>query len=95
LIKPLRKLQNPDLKCQKSKGNFYYTGCGHFENPTNFKILKEPILVRIEVNNTSEENPPRACKKSTKNAFRAKWESHTHETATPLSLAEIKSFLLM
>ena len=27
--------------------NFINTGCGsHFENPTNFKILKEPLLER-------------------------------------------------
>ena len=34
--------------CPKSVKNYEKnTGCGsHFENPTNFKILKKPLLVK-------------------------------------------------
>ena len=105
------------------------TGCGsHFENPTNFKILKEPLLVQkqtlhqqkaLDISYLEPEGqgrgiimrawqchrrqrvkkPPSTCKKSTKNAFCAKWAWHPHDTATPLcfqfQIAEIQSFLLM
>ena len=45
------------------------------------------------------KNPPRTCKKSTKNPFCAKWAWHPPDSATPFSswlqIAKIPSFLLM
>ena len=89
------------------------TGCGsHFENPTNFKILKEPLLVQKQAlhqqkaldlsylepegqgrgiimrawqchRRQSVKNPPRTCKKSTKNAFRGEGAWRPPDIATP------------
>jgi hypothetical protein len=97
----------------------------HFKNPTNFKILKEPLLVQKQTLHQQKalnlsylepegqgwgilmrvwqchrkqrvKNPPRACKKSSKNAFCAKWAWHPHDTAmllcSQLLIAETRAF---
>ena len=85
------------------------TGCGsHFENPTNFKILKEPLLVQKQALHQQKaldlcylesegqrrgiimrtgqchrrqrvKNPPRTCKKSTKNVKKRQKNTKKHK----------------
>ena len=105
------------------------TGCvRQNENPTSFKILKEPLLIQRQTLHQQKaldlcyleleakgsmtspvsqrchrrqgvKNPPRTCRKSTKNVFCAKGAWHPHDTATTFSfqlqMTEIMSFLLM
>ena len=90
------------------------TGCASDKtrNPTNFKILKEPLLVQKQAlhqqkaldlsylepegqgrgiimrawqchRRQSVKNPPRTCKKSTKNAFRSKVAWRPPDNAKP------------
>ena len=92
----------------------FCTGCGsHFENPTNFKILKEPLVVQKQALHQQKaldlsylepeeqgrgiimrawqchrrqrvKNPPRTCKKSTKNSFRGEGAWRPPDNATPI-----------
>ena len=54
------------------------TGCGsHFENPTNFKIVKEPLLVQ------KQTIPQQKALDLSFNLAPWKWAWHYHEAATP------------
>ena len=90
-----------------------YTGCvRQNENPTKFKIVKQPLLIQKQTIHQQKaldfsylepkgqgrgiimrawqchrrqrvKNPPRTCKKSTKNAFRGEEAWHPLDNATP------------
>ena len=67
-----------DGKCHDSPISCRYTGCGsHFENPTNFKILTEPLLVQ------KQTIPQQKALDLSFNLAPWKWAWHYQEAVTP------------